>query len=106
MLKDYEKQDNLTSQKTKDRMTQGKGHVPQHRDKTRGRNTQTQAKINWRKFSETPLSSMKSGTGDVSWEVGTGDVSWEVECLLSKHETLGSVLEDPKPGMVILVLRR
>lgn len=97
MLKDYEKQDNLTSQKTKDRMTQGKGHVPQHRDKTRGRNTQTQAKINWRKFSETPLSSMKSGTGDVSWEV---------ECLLSKHETLGSVLEDPKPGMVILVLRR
>lgn len=54
MLKDYEKQDNLTSQKTKDRMTQGKGHVPQHRDKTRGRNTQTQAKINWRKFSETP----------------------------------------------------
>lgn len=97
MLKDYEKQDNLTSQKTKDRMTQGKGHVPQHRDKTRGRNTQTQAKINWRKFSETPLSSMKSGTGDVSWEE---------ECLLSKHETLGSVLEDPKPGMVILVLRR
>lgn len=97
MLKDYEKQDNLTSQKTKDRMTQGKRHVPQHRDKTRGRNTQTQAKINWRKFSETPLSSMKSGTGDVSWEV---------EYLLSKHETLGSVLEDPKPGMVILVLRR
>lgn len=29
---------------------------------------------------------------------GTRDVSWEVECLLSKHETLDSVLGDPETG--------
>lgn len=66
VLKDDEKQDSLTSQKTKGRMTQVKGHVPQHRDKTRSRSTQSRAKLNWRKFSETSLSSMKSGTEDAS----------------------------------------